>query len=93
MAETELDHFIDAFGNRVEVGDAVVYILGERTSKRFAKGVVERIGHNEERTFSKTKYYIRCTEDNGRYMRREGGLSPMEHTNRIMKVDSRKDGV
>jgi hypothetical protein len=76
--ETPLENFRDAFDNLVEVGDEVIYCLGDRHSKALYKGTVVGIGHNEERYYGKTRYYIRNN--------RNGDISPMEHTKRIAKL-------
>ena len=88
MTEVNIEYSFDAFGNKIESGDEVVYVLGDKGSKRLVKGILERIGHNEERTFGKTRYYIRPTADPFKYGARhkDGSLSPMEAIERIMKI-------
>lgn len=86
MAERELKYFNDAFGSRVEPGDEVFYVLGDRSTKRIVKGIVERIGDNPERIYAPVRYYIKCTEDPGRFGNKKGTLSPMEVTYRIVKI-------
>lgn len=86
MAEVQLDSFVDAFGTTVYPGDAVVYVLGDRWSKRLVQGIVEKIGYNEERIYAKTRYYIRLTSDSHYPSSTVERLSPMEDTRRIVKM-------
>lgn len=88
MTKIEQDYFIDGFGNKVEPGDEVVYILGELSSKRLIKGVVEKIVYNPELCAGRYRYYIRPTQDSdGIYSRhKDNSLSPIEIKERIMKI-------
>lgn len=86
MAEKDLEYFEDAFGNRVVPGDEVIYVLGDKSSKRLLKGVVDRIGENPERIYAPIRYYISCIYDPYRFGNKQGSISPLEVTDRIVKI-------
>ncbi len=94
MSRVEVDSITDAFGNELRVGDTVVYVLrtGNR-SHRLQKGVVERISRNPEVYYETLRIEIRHSPpkekklNDGRVYARESGVSPLNHPERIMKID------
>ncbi len=95
----EVDSFVDAFGERVYVGDTVVYVAGGRASRELKRGRVlsiKKIEHTHPPTrYRKEPYVITewsipvrfAPKSKTRYGTVSSGVSPLSHPERIAKWD------